>query len=48
MNEHIDYTPDCKGFVLHADNGTDYTVPHFEDVYDKEKFLDLMKKGGKA
>lgn len=48
MNEHIDYTPDGKGFILHADDGTDYTVPHFEDVYNKNKFSDLMKKGGKA
>lgn len=48
MNEHIDYTPDGKGFYLYADDGTVYTVPRFEDVYDKEKFLDLMKKGGKA
>lgn len=48
MNEHIDYTPDGKGFYLYADDGTTYTVPRFEDVYDKEKFLDLMKKGGKA
>lgn len=48
MNEHIDYTPDGKGFVLHADDGTDYTVPSFEDVYNKDKFLELMKKGGKA
>jgi hypothetical protein len=48
LYERIHYTPDGKGFTLYGDDGSDHEVKNFADVYNKDKFLELMKKGGKA